>query len=162
MITEHEPEPVNSRGEVLAQTDNVRVAVAAIPASVAAIRTVAALAAFTGLGFGIPGAFGMSHFARSGDVWTSMGFPTYGQGPFKTAGIPTSVPLLGAFVVVCAAEVVTAALLWRGTRAGMRLSLGLLPAELIFWIGFALPFGPPVAVARTIAILYATRHPKNH
>ncbi len=141
-------------------TDHVRAAAATTPPSVTAMRTAAGLAAFTGLGFGIPGAFGLSHFARTGEVWTFMGFPTYGKGPFEAAGIPTSIPLLGAFVVVCAAEVFTAALLWRGSRAGMRASLGLLPAELIFWIGFALPFGPPVALARTIAILYATRQRK--
>ena len=29
----------------------------------------------------------------------------------------------------------------------------LLPLELVFWIGFSLPFGPVVAVARTVLIL---------
>jgi hypothetical protein len=90
----------------------------------------------------------------------SWGFPTYGKGPFESAGITVSVPLLGAFVVVCATEVVTAGLLWRGSRAGTRLALWLLPAELVFWTGFALPFGPPLALARTITIIYANRQRK--
>ena len=127
------------------------------PPSLPAMRIAAALAAFTGLGFGIPGAFGIWHFARTGEVWTFLGFPTYGKGPFEKAGVSTSVPLLGAFLVVCAAEVATAGLLWRRSPVGTRMALGLLPAELIFWAGFALPFGPPVALARTITILHANR-----
>jgi hypothetical protein len=31
----------------------------------------------------------------------------------------------------------------------------LLPFESAFWIGFALPFGPPLAIARTILLLVA-------
>lgn len=141
-------------------TDPRRVRATPAPTSLPAMRAGAALAAFSGLGFGIPGVFGMWHLVRTGDVWMFMGFPTYGKGPFETAGIPTSVPLLGAFVVVCTTEVITAGLLWRGSRAGTTLALWLLPAELIFWTGFALPFGPPLALARTITILYANRQPK--
>jgi len=33
------------------------------------------------------------------------------------------------------------------------LAVALLPLELVFWIGFSLPFGPIVAVARTVLIL---------
>src|SRR5664279_2641803 len=80
------------------------------------MRAGAALAAFSGLMFGIPGVFGMWHLAQTGEVWTFLGFPTYGKGPFETAGIPTSMPLQGAFVVVCTTEVVTASLLWRRSR----------------------------------------------
>jgi hypothetical protein len=35
-----------------------------------------------GLGFGIPGILGTLHFARTGEVWTFLGFPAYGGGPF--------------------------------------------------------------------------------
>ncbi len=137
-------------------TDRPRIPATATPPSLPAMRIAAALAAFTGLGFGIPCALGIWHFARTGEVWTFLGFPTYGKGPLEKAGISTSVPLLGTFLVVCAAEVVTAGLLWRRSRAGTRMSLGLLPAELIFWAGFGLPFGPPLALARTVTIFYAT------
>mgnify|MGYP003383714167 CR=1 FL=1 len=63
----------------------------------------AALAAVTGLGFGIPGIYGLNHFA---------GFPTYGEGPFESIGLETSTPLLAGFVVVCVAEVGLAAAQW--------------------------------------------------
>ena len=141
-------------------TDPRRARATLAPTSLPAMRAGAALAAFSGLMFGIPGVFGMWHLAQTGEVWTFLGFPTYGKGPFETAGIPTSMPLQGAFVVVCTTEVVTASLLWRRSRAGTRLALWLLPAELIFWTGFALPFGPPLALARTITILYAYRQRK--
>jgi hypothetical protein len=44
-----------------------------------------------------------------------------------------------AFLVVCGLKVVTGWLLWRGLRAGAVLAVALLPFELAFWIGFALP-----------------------
>lgn len=110
---------------------------------------------FLGLGFGIPGIIGLRHFAENGEIWTFMGFPTYGNGPFASLGVPTSVPLLGAFVVVCAAEVVVGALLLTGQRPGAWLALGLLPFELAFWIGFALPFGPVLGLVRTVLVVLA-------
>ena len=32
-----------------------------------------------GLGFGLPGAYGTWYYARQGEVWTFLGFPTYGN-----------------------------------------------------------------------------------
>jgi len=119
--------------------------------------TVAAgvISIFLGLGFGIPGILGLRHFAQHGEVWTFMGFPTYGGGPFERMGVMTSVPLLGAFVAVCAVEVVLGALLLSGQRSGLWLSLGLLPIEMIFWIGFALPFGPILGLVRTALVVWS-------
>jgi len=130
----------------------------ALAASTRGLKVAAVLGACSGLGFGIPCAFGLRHFARTGEVWTFMRFPTYGKGPFEKAGLQTSVPLLGAFLVVCSAEVATAWLLWKRPRTGTAISHVLLPAELLFWAGFALPFGPPLGVARTIAIIAAHRN----
>ena len=63
--------------------------------------TVAALCSLAlGLGFGLPAVFGTLHFARTGEVWMFVGFPTYGGGPFERLGLPTSVPLLIGFVFV--------------------------------------------------------------
>jgi hypothetical protein len=106
-----------------------------------------------GLGFGLPGAYGAWYYARHGEVWTFLGFPSYGDGPFERRGIPTSVALLLCFVVVCAAEVVVGVLLWRDAAAAPWLALALLPVELVFWIGFALPFGPPLGLARTALVV---------
>jgi hypothetical protein len=109
-----------------------------------------------GLGFGLPGVYGAWYYARQGQVWTFLGFPTYGDGPFERWGFPTNVALLLGFVAVCAAEVVVGVLLWGGSTIAPWLAFALLPVELLFWIGFALPFGPLLGLARTtlaVAIL---------
>lgn len=101
-----------------------------------------------GLGFGIPCLLGLLHFARTGEVWTFLGFPTYGGGPFERIGLATSTPLLAAFLLVCIAEVVLGALIIGGYAHATLLSWVLLPVELVFWVGFALPFGPVLGIAR--------------
>jgi hypothetical protein len=118
-------------------------------------KIAASVAIFTGLGFGLPGAYGLWHFARHRAVWTFIGFPTYGGGPFEKIGLPTSVPLLAAFVLVCAAEVAVGVLLWNDAPFGLWLSLALLPFEFAFWLGFALPFGPVLGIIRTALVLIA-------
>lgn len=117
------------------------------------IRAAAVCSLVLGLGFGLPGAYGAWYYARHGEVWTFLGFPTYGGGPFERWGLPTSVGLLLGFAVVCAAEVVVGVLLWRGAVSAPGLALVLLPVELVFWIGFALPVGPLLGLARTALVV---------
>ena len=108
-----------------------------------------------GLGFGLPGVFGTLYFARTGEVWTFMGFPSYGGGPFERLSLPTSVPLLIGFVLVCLAEVAVGVMLLLDTPRAATASYLLLPFEFAYWIGFALPFGPPFGIARTVLLLLA-------
>ncbi|HWJ82990.1 MAG TPA: hypothetical protein VNS55_12200 [Nocardioides sp.] len=115
----------------------------------------AASSALVGLGFGIPCLLGMIHLARTGEVWTFLGFPTYGGGPFERIGVPTTVPLLGGYLAVCVAELVVAALILLDSPAATALSWALLPLEAVFWIGFALPFGPPFGIARVVLLALA-------
>ena len=119
------------------------------------LKTASVLSALAGLGFGVPCVFAIRYLQQHGEVWTFLGFPTYGDGPFERAGISTTVPLLVAFLLVCALEVVDAWLLWQGSRAGAVLALALLPFELAFWIGFALPFGPAMGIPRAILVILA-------
>jgi hypothetical protein len=107
------------------------------------LRGAAAMSWLLGLGFGIPGVIGMVHLARTGEIWTLMGFPTYGHGPFERVGLGTSVTLLAAFVAVCAAELVTGTMLWTGASGAVATTWALLP------------FGPVLAVVRTALILLA-------
>ena len=117
------------------------------------MRVAAATCSFVlGLGFGLPGVFGALHLARTGEVWTFVGFPTYGGGPFERWGIPTSVALVVGFVLVCAAEVVLGVLILADAPGAKALSIALLPFELAYWVGFALPFGPPLGIARTVLL----------
>jgi len=116
-------------------------------------RTAALHAWLVGLGFGLPCVYAIWYFADQGLVWTFMGFPTYGEGPFEDVGLVTTVPLLVAFLLVCLAELVMGWLLWSRRRSGVVLSLVLLPLELAFWIGFLLPYGFVVGAARTVLVL---------
>lgn len=108
-----------------------------------------------GLGFGIPGLFGIRHLARTGDIWALWGFPTFGHGPFERLGLPTTVPLMAAFLIVNAVEVVEVALILADAPGATVISTALVPFEFAFWIGFALPFGPPVGIARVVLLLLA-------
>lgn len=88
-----------------------------------------------------------------------MGFPAYGGGPFESIGLDTSVPLLGAFLAVCVLECVAGWWLWVGREGGRSLSWALLPAELVFWIGFALPFGPVLGAGRILLVISSGGNP---
>lgn len=114
-----------------------------------------ALSVLLGLGFGLPCVFAIRHLAKTGEVWTFLGFPTYGNGPFERIGVPTTTPLLVGFLSVCVAEIAVGVLLWAGAAHASALSYALLPFELAFWIGFALPLGPPLGIARTVLLLLA-------
>src|SRR5215207_5206654 len=87
------------------------------------MRVAALLSWVLGLGFGLSCVYGIWYFADPGYVWTFLGFPTYGGGPFEDAGIVTTVPLLVLFLLVCVAErrrvaAVAAAASRRPARAG--------------------------------------------
>lgn len=112
-------------------------------------RAAAVLAWLPGLGFGLPCLYGIYFLAVHGTVWTFIGYPTYGYGPFDDVGIATTVPLLVAFLAVCVAEIVVGWLLWTDRPRATGLAMALLPAEFAFWIGFDLPYGPPMGLART-------------
>lgn len=118
-------------------------------------RVAAGLAWFSGLGFGLPAVVGLRYFAQHHEIWTFLGFPTYGGGPFERWGIETSVPLLAGFIVVCAVELAVGAFLWSGRPSALWLALALLPFELAYWIGFALPFGPILGAIRTALVIAA-------
>lgn len=83
------------------------------------------------------------------------GLPGLRTRALRTIGIETSVPLLVGFLAVCAAEVAVAVTLWARAPYAAAVSYALLPFELVFWIGFALPVGPPLGLARTVLLLLA-------
>lgn len=118
--------------------------------------TAGCLSIFLGLGFGIPCLFAIGYFASTGDVWTFLGFPTYGGGPFERVGLTTSTPLLVAFLLVCIAELIAGVLVLTDAPHASLVSFTVLPIALVFWIGFALPIGPPLGIA-SAALLYLSR-----
>ena len=118
------------------------------------IRAAAVLWWINGIGFGIFCIPAIREVAAGRAIPIVMGFPAYGHGPFERVGVETTVPLLVGFLVVCVVEVVAGALLWGGSTVGAIMSFVVLPFAAVYWWGFALPFGPVlaiVAVALTVA-----------
>ena len=117
------------------------------------LRIAAILHWIVAVGFGMFCFPAIRNLLRGEDIPIVMGFPAYGRGPFERVGIPTTVPLLAAFLLVCILEAVAGFLLWGGHMSGAVLALVLLPAGAVFWWGFALPIPPIFAVIWTILIL---------
>ena len=104
-------------------------------------------------GFGGPTPFVATHLLRTGSLPIFFGlFPAYGGGLFQRLPPDAFAICLGLFAAVCAIDAYAAVLLWNAERTGALLTLALLPIELVFWIGFALPIPPLFAVAR-VALL---------
>ena len=116
------------------------------------LRVAAVLLWIDAFGFGVFCLPAIRNLLAGDDVPIVMGFPAYGKGPFERAGIPTTVPLIAAFLLVCVLEGIAGWLLWNGHKSGAILAIALLPFGALFWWGFALPVPPLFAVARTILI----------
>lgn len=117
------------------------------------LRAAAILLWFTALGFGIFCLPAIGNLLAGRSIPYVLGFPAYGEGPFERIGIPTTVPLLAAFLLVCILEGLAGWLLWHGDKSGAVLALALVPVGAIFWWGFALPIPPIVALVRTVLIV---------
>ena len=117
------------------------------------LRVAAILHWFIAVGFGVFCFPAIRNLLIGRTIPTVMGFPAYGRGPFERAGIPTTIPLLAAFLLVCILEAVAGFLLWGGYKPGAVLAIVLLPVGGVFWWGFALPIPPIFALVWTILIL---------
>jgi hypothetical protein len=121
------------------------------------LRAAAVCLWITGLGFGLPCLPAIRGVLAGHGIPTVFGYPAYGRGPFERHAIPTTVPLLIGFLVVCTLECVAAWYLWSGHKPAAVLALALVPVGAVFWWGFALPFPPLFALARTLLILVSWR-----
>jgi hypothetical protein len=116
-------------------------------------RIAALLALISGVGFGVFCPPLILSLLRGHGILYVMNLPTYGNGPFEQIGVPTTVPLVAAFLLVCILECIAGWLLWSGYKSGAILALVLFPIGALFWWGFRLPFGPMLAFVRTILIV---------
>jgi hypothetical protein len=104
------------------------------------LRIAGASGIVNGLGFGgfaIPAivSVGQGH----GIIYT-FGNPTYGNGPFERIGVPTTVPLLAAFLAACVVQVVGGVLLLWPRPSGIVVTVVGMLLGAPFWWGFDLPF----------------------
>jgi hypothetical protein len=117
--------------------------------AVLALKASAVVMLLVAAGFGIPAPFVASHFLRERTLPTFMGlFAMYGGGLFDRYSPEVFGVLLGLFTALCALEAYAGWLLWNGEKLGAVITLALLPIEVVFWAGFAVPFPPLIAVAR--------------
>lgn len=65
------------------------------------LRVAAILLWITAVGFGIFCLPAIRNLLAGRDIPYVLGFPAYGRGPFERVGIPTTVPLLTGFLLVC-------------------------------------------------------------
>jgi len=119
------------------------------PSDLSAARGAAVLLWLIAAGFGLYAFPAAAHLIEHRELpMTMFGFRAYGGGWFERFSPELFAILLGAFVGVCAVEAFAGWLLWTGSRAGGVLTLILLPLEIVFWSGFAVPIPPIAAVVR--------------
>jgi hypothetical protein len=100
-------------------------------------------------GVGIPAPFVASYFLRERMLPSFMDlFPMYGGGLFDHFSPEVFAVLLGLFTALSAIEAYAGWLLWNGEPLGAGMTLVLLPIEIVFWVGFAVPIPPVIAVVR--------------
>ncbi|ODU03275.1 MAG: hypothetical protein ABS81_14890 [Pseudonocardia sp. SCN 72-86] len=120
-----------------------------------ALRAAAAAAWVNGLGFGAYDLFPIRALAAGEPVPVVVsGFPVYGGGPFEGVGVPTTMPLLVTFLVVCVLEVAAGVLLWMRRRSGAVLFVVSAVPGAVFWWGFALPFGWVLAAVGLVLVAW--------
>jgi hypothetical protein len=82
-------------------------------------------------------------------------FPMY-SGPWSSRfEHRTFLLLLTVFFIVTLVAGWAAWLIWNGSKAGAILSLIVLPLEVVFWIGFALPIPWLIGIARVALLIPA-------
>ena len=81
-------------------------------------------------------------------------------GPFETLGIEALIVAGIVYVVVSALKIMAAYWLWNSRKDGAVLELILLSLSIVFWYGFALPFGPPLGITQVVllALVWRTLH----
>lgn len=87
---------------------------------------------------------------------SGLPFPAYGGGFFERWSPEVFAALLGLFAALSALELFAGCLLWHGEPLGAVITIALLPIEVVFRAGFAVPIPPLVGIAR-IALLAAGR-----
>ena len=122
------------------------------------IEIAAALTVLVGAGFGLPIPWAAWRLRQTGHLPTFIGlFPMYGGPLFPRVSHRTFTLVLLSFAAVCALDVLAGLALWRDDRDAAILVLALLPVEAAYWVAFALPIPPVIAVVRVALLAFGWR-----
>jgi hypothetical protein len=77
------------------------------------------------------------------------------SGPFEALGLDSMIVAGLLFVAISMLKLLAAYWVWNLHLDGLILQLILLSLSAIFWYGFALPFGPPVAILQIMVMALA-------
>ncbi|WP_353952726.1 hypothetical protein V6K52_04585 [Knoellia sp. S7-12] len=110
------------------------------------------------VGFGLP-AIPIAAYVRSERAlpWLWDLFPMYGGPWWDALTVNQFIATLLAFAGVTGVVAVGGVLLLSNRRLGAILAVAPIPVEVAFWIGFALPIPPVMAVARVALVVAAWR-----
>jgi hypothetical protein len=106
------------------------------------------------LGIGVAATLVASHLLRERTLPMVMGIRLFGGGMVERWRPETIVVLLGLFTATCALQIFAGWMVWNGQKFGAILLLAMLPVEVAFWIAFALPFPPLLAVTRLVLLAW--------
>ena len=108
------------------------------------------------LGFGLATVPVSIYLLRTGQLPNFFGLFEMFGGPWSASTSDrTFVGLLLLFGAMTLVAGCSAWMLWQGRRMGAVLNLAVLPVEVVFWIGFALPLPWATGLARVILIAVA-------
>ena len=105
--------------------------------------------------FGLPAVPVAIFLAGQGRLPSLWGLFDMYAGPWSSFAVDRLIALLLVYSGLVMAAVFSAWLLWQRSGAGAVLNLGLLPAEAVFWVGFALPVPWLFAIARVALVALA-------
>ncbi len=100
------------------------------------------------VGIGLSATLVASHLLRVRAFPMAMHIRLFGGGAFERWSPEVVVVLLGLLTAICAMQLFAGWLIWNRQQLGATVMLALLPLEVAFWIGFALPYPPPLAAIR--------------
>lgn len=121
------------------------------------IRVAAIIFILVGAGFGLSAIPVIRYILRNNDLPVMMFGIRAFSGPFERFGWSTFTVLLGVFAVLSLLEVLAGIWLWSGSKQGAILGLVLSGVNLVFWIGFALPFPLILGPLRVLLVLFGWR-----
>ncbi len=121
------------------------------------VRTSALLHAASGAGIVASMVVIIAVALRNGRLPVSHGIHWLDGGPFGRLGFRRVLQLAGVFALLGAIEVAVGARLWRhGTRA-TREAVAVNALGVPFWVGFMLPYAPPIVALRLLLLWAAGR-----